>query len=237
MGKKALIVRAIAAVFDEGDKTTSPELEGLFFVVWGLHHGAQYLMKLGGNDAGKLYAHPTIPGAAVQVPAAPFARLTLLGSPPHEAADRDAATASRLGDLGLGPRYFGRGVLPGRLSKLYPVSVRERIYGASIPQLVRDYSYRPEEENLVQGLFDRALARRLQVPALRHPANIWIGQTLADPRNRAYLVRAESVYADLDTPDDALRASYDSWKKSFEAEVDHLRAQVRESYMPMRGLK
>jgi hypothetical protein len=145
----------------------------------------------------KAYKHPEIPGAAVS----PLALDALpLDRPLPEASWSGAAltdpsgpsVAARLGELGLGPRLLGAGVVT-RGQRRLRLGVREQVRGFSVHEEVFYQRFGPAELALVEDWLARAAAAGWDVyaPWWRGATSLVLGVTDADPRRRAYLVSSD----------------------------------------------
>jgi len=82
----------------------------------------------------------------------------------------------------VGPRIVAAAVVDGRR-----VTVRERVFGETIQDLVRRRSFGAEEEALVLDMLRRMAARNVLVSDLT-PLNIMIGTTERDPVRKAWFI-------------------------------------------------
>jgi hypothetical protein len=211
-GNAASADPGIARLFD-GSNKPSLELEGVTVRGSQLMHRGEAAEKLGQGGWGIVFTHPRLDGAVAKMVALEF--MTQLGTnrTAKETARDEEATAHRLSAAVAGPRHFGQVMVDiqpdltlrftnairrlfGRPEKRYQayVSVRERIYGATIQRLAWDRKYGPEEHALVMRMLDRMADARIKVDDLK-PANIMIGATKADPVRRAYVVDGGNLEA------------------------------------------
>lgn len=179
--------RYLSATHEPSPPASPLGLEGLTFhstFAGGQLHGpAGELDGLGRGNFGIVYDHPKIKGAVIKL--TDHAPEILMEDPArtHEqTADDEDAVLRRLAGAGLAPQVLGKDVIGGR-----PVSVREKIYGETLEDLIARKGYGPAEHALVMDLLARAAAQHL-FPEDMRPPNIMIGTTLRDPVRRAYVV-------------------------------------------------
>lgn len=172
----------VRRLFDSRAAKPGLELEGLSYGRKGLTHEGRGVEHIGRGDFGVVDAHPKMEGAVIKT-VAPSAEAMLFSMPdPKAVADKEEATARRLEQAGVGPRYLGRAVLDGRL-----VSVRERVYGRDVQRLIADRKFGRKAERLILDMLRRMAEAGVKTDDM-HPRNIMIGRTAADPERKAYLV-------------------------------------------------
>ncbi|MFI5345992.1 MAG: hypothetical protein ACHQ51_06425 [Elusimicrobiota bacterium] len=173
-------------------KSADLRLDGLTYKGTTLMRSGQKAEFVGRGMRGVVAAHPEIPGAVVKTvsmvgSANPMIAETELS--PTALFQKEAKTARALEAAGVGPRYFGDGVVDGRLS-----SVRERVYGNTLEKLFSARAYGPKEHALVLVMLRKMADAGISASDMK-PANIMIGSTAADPERRAYLVDGGAVSA------------------------------------------
>lgn len=157
-------------------------LEGIQAGRKGLTLQGAPLVELGRGDLGVVYQHPALPGAVIKlVEHSPMMRLQSDHAPAATLA-LEERTARALAAADAGPAFLGRAEIDGRL-----VSVRERVHGETVEDLIALRRFKEEERTLVVDLLERLAAAGLQPSDLR-PPNVMIGATESDPRRRAHLV-------------------------------------------------
>jgi hypothetical protein len=220
----------ISRVFDGGGRVGGLEVEEVGRSGYDLLQRGRKLSSLTWVTAGYLYAHPTISGAAVH--------LFDEGHPADaRVEDIDAAgeaAAVALGRAALGARVFGTDVVfggritgPRPMNKIY---VKERIYAHSLTTMVQDEKVKAADKELIAQLLLRAVAAGFSVSGLEI-ADIVLGNTLADPERRAYVMDPARIkFADPAASSETLAAGVVNWMRELDASIHRwaiINAQAR----------
>lgn len=175
------------------------DVEGLYFKNDSLYFEDKMVERLGVGGQGVVDVHPRVPGAVIKtVKIGAFNLLAGASGSDEGVVEKEERATVALAMAGVGPRYFGRVEIPRRLNALDRIfgeagaskrigSVRERIFGMTVQDLIYLSAYKNEEHALVLDLIDRFAWARMKVDDF-HPRNIMIGRTRMDKRCRAYLV-------------------------------------------------
>jgi hypothetical protein len=173
---------SIAFLFDGRDAPAVDVPAGAVLDGEELVAGGLRAAPLGRGAFGLVHPHPSVEGAVIKIDLPRNARpedLTPAASRARVELDRAAAEEAAL--VGAGPRVLGGGFVGGR-----PALVKERVYGATVAELLASGRFGPEEHALVEALFE-TLAESGKLFFDVGPDNVMIGRTLADARVRAYL--------------------------------------------------
>ncbi|KAJ8133851.1 hypothetical protein OY671_012935, partial [Metschnikowia pulcherrima] len=135
----------------------------------------------GQGEFGFVDTHPSIDGAVLKTVEHSAGVSMMSTQRPETTASAEKETADLLSSIDAGPRHFGGAVHAGRL-----VSVRERVYGATLEDYFRDRKCGLPERGLVMDLWRRLSAGGVMTNDRRR-SNIMIGRTLLDGRRRAYI--------------------------------------------------
>jgi hypothetical protein len=146
---------------------------------WG--QNGRRLRRLGQGTIGSIDIHPTRPGLIVKT-IDPNLDQLIFGASVPEAKEADFLAAEVLAKAGVGPQVLGTALVDGR-----HVSVRERIFGETMRDLVWDKKFGLAEEALVLDMVKRMAAANVLVGDMK-PENIMIGHTEKDPTLRAWFV-------------------------------------------------
>ncbi len=160
--------------------------------------GGRVLSRAGQGSIGFVDVHPTRPGLVVKT-IDPSLDQLLGGLTVDEAIKHDDHSAAVLADAGVGPRVLGRTTIDGRR-----LSVRERIFGKTMRDLITDHAFGAEEEALVLDIVARMAAKNILETDLK-PENIMLGTTERDGVRRAWFVDGGVVEAFAPGLDDAAR--------------------------------
>ncbi len=202
-------VRATGSIFDRtaGEDGAVVALSGSLdpLQLGGLRHrwGRPYLKDrklevLGKGSFGAVYAHPLRLDAVIKLLA------TLSSRDARLEAERERQVGEALARAGAGPRILGVASVPrsssGPLRWLWnrlgindrALVIKERIYGRSVEEMIRERRFTRKDYELIQRMLERMAKARLRAQDLR-TSNIMIGRTQADPEPRAYLVDGDRL--------------------------------------------
>ncbi len=173
---------AFSAWFDGASAKKEDHFDGLVYKggVW--RDGDAKLQRLGRGEFGFVDVNPRVEGAVMKTTAHSSTVELLTTDGPDKTSEKEQATADALAAADAGPRHFGRFNPLG-----YYVSLRERVYGKTLHDMMRAREFGEEEKELMLDLVRRLAKANLLVNDMR-PENIMIGRTLLDPRRRAYVV-------------------------------------------------
>lgn len=164
---------------------------------WGVN--GRRLQKLGQGTIGTVEVHPNRPGLIVKT-IEPNVDQLLFGASVPEAKEADFAVSEVLAKAGVGPRVLGTAFINGR-----HVSVRERVFGRTMMDLVWSKQFGEAEEALVLDMVRRMAAANTLVGDMK-PENIMIGTTEKDPQVKAWFVDGGMIEEMPQGLDDAARA-------------------------------
>lgn len=166
-------------VFDGSLENPPLELENLRMRRGTLRAGHRRLPLAAPSNSLPGYAHPSIAGAVIHIPRPASRRRRIFQM------ESAAEGSSLLAHAGAGPRVLAHGRVGGA-----PVLIKERVFGKTLSELIRDGLFGAAERALVAEMLARMANRGLAVPWLS-VTDIWLGTTLLDPVLRSYALIGE----------------------------------------------
>jgi hypothetical protein len=186
------------------------------------------LQRVARGTIGFIDIHPTRPGLIVKT-ISPHTDQFFNGLTIDVAVAADDKAAQALADAGVGPKVLGTATIDKR-----HVSVRERVFGKTMRQLIDEKSFGAEEEALVLDMA-RRMAKANTLVSDMTPQNIMIGVTERDGTRKAYFVDGgivESFPPGLDE-----EARYDKildYPNVIMMRMDYNTRQIEETVRPLR---
>lgn len=144
--------------------------------------GDKQLARLGSGTVGRVDVHPTRPGLVVKTIDPSVDQFLFAGLDIKTAIAADEKAAQVLAAAGVGPAFFGGKTVDGRR-----VSVRERVFGQTMGDIIAQKKFGAEEEALVLDMVRRMAEKNVLVSDLK-PENIMIGTTERDPVRKAWFI-------------------------------------------------
>ncbi len=139
------------------------------------------LERLGSGTVGFVDVHPTAPGLVIKTINPSFDQL-FNGLDHKTAAEADDKAAAELERAGAGPKVLATQKIAG-----HHVSIRERIFGKTMIDLMDTRGYGEEENRLVMEMLGRMAEKGAMVTDLV-PSNVMIGTTERDAERKAYFI-------------------------------------------------